>query len=264
MARDDQTGELPSTRTDEWRDVQAALLRAQRMAASAAQGVDSMRQQRPAPSPPGTGPPAPPVTPQARIRSLLATHFRLPAPVAFDLLHIAERYRALHSRLSGLNRQSFRMVTDAVANAVAQGGHGDVFGYVHRDVPIDAQRIFLNEAYFSMGGGGAPAPAPHSSDASSGQPRRAEVTADGAGLHVQQSLQVRASVILHEAAHLVFGAEGAVHRAINSGTRITVSSDDCSRGYTQIMTNRQATSDAYVWEKFALCVDRVLHPPAGP
>ena len=259
MARNDQTGELPSTRTDEWQDVEAALLRAGRMATSAAQGVASLPQQGPAPAPPGTRPPAPPVTPQARIRALLATHFRLPNPGAFELLNIAERYRRLQVRLSNMTRESFRMVTAAVAESVAQGGHGDVFGYVNRDVPRDQQRIFLNEVYFSMGSGTS-APASSSAGAVIGRARGGHVAVGGAGSHVQHSLQVRASVILHEAAHLVLGGDGAVHRAINAGTRITVPPDDCSRGYLQIVTMRQATGDAYVWEKFALCADLVMHP----
>lgn len=262
MARDDQTGELPSTRTNEWQDVQAALQRAREMAATTAQALGTLQGaaiRRQVVRPSDTRLTARPSNLQARIRVLLGTHFRLPNPGAFDVLNLVDGYRRLHRRLMRLNRQSFRMVTAQVADGVAQGGAGDTFGYV---LPDDRNTIYLNETYFSLGGGTAPA-----GPASGGtvtRTRRSVVQAGGGGVHIQQPLPVRAGVVLHETAHLVFGANGAVHRAINAGTPNTIGSTNCSATYPQIMTLTQAMGDAYVWERFAHCVHAVATPTGQP
>ncbi|MCB1791255.1 MAG: hypothetical protein KDJ24_13240 [Gammaproteobacteria bacterium] len=253
MARNDRDGEVPSTRTNEWRDVQAALQLARQMAQGTAQALRSlqfpaMRSHVLRPADPRLA--AQPSQRQARVRALLVTHFRLRGFDPFDVLNLTDGYRRLHRRLMRLDRGSFRMVTSQVANSVAAGGGGDTFGYV---MPDD-DHIYLNETYFSLGGGAATDPSSRGTGAVRSRTGRSEVVAGGGDVHVQQSLPVRAGVILHEATHLVFGADGAVHRAINAGTSITVSGDDCTHGYPQIMTLTQAIGDAYVWEKFAHCV----------
>ena len=272
MARNDESGEIPPRASGEWRYIEDALQLAVEMAMTTANGLDSVVSQqirtypRTEPDPRISSGLSPS---QARILSLLEIHFRLQLPDPEGVANLRDAYRRIHERLASLRRTSFRLVSDAVARRVSGEGRGDTFGYV-MGVTLP---IFLNERYFSQipqherpgirasrtlaGGVGQP---------SSGRrvpgTVRYVVEGGGAGFFVgpPPTREDRAGVILHEAVHTCYRADGAVHRAISSGERVTSLTADCNVGYEQITTHTAALNDAYVFQRFASCVHRAAAP----
>ncbi len=258
MARNDRSGEEPQVATGEWREIQLALQLASKMAKTTADVLGSVRQDQIKmhvvsehdPRIPGRLSPY-----QLRVLSLLSIHFRLnlPAPQQVNELH--EAYQRIHKRLTSLKRGSFRLATYEVVKREAGSAGGDTFGYV---LPEKPNTIFLNETYFSLPRQPAyrttPKPNPFI------QPRtgavRGHVEVEQAGVRVQHPRIERASVILHEAIHLCYGAAGAIHRALRRGENVGTSSQDCNVGYPQISNYNVAIGDAYVFERFAHCVCR--------
>lgn len=190
---------------------------------------------------------------QSRVLSLLGIHFRLSLPAPQEVDDLREAYQRIHKRLTSLKRGSFRLVTHEVVKREAGSAGGDTFGYV---LPEKPNTIFLNETYFSLprqpAGGTTHKPNPFT------QPRlgavRGHVEVEQAGVRIQHPRIERASVILHEAIHLCYGAAGAIHRALRRGENVGTSGQDCNVGYPQISNYNAAIGDAYVFERFAHCV----------
>lgn len=258
MARNDKRGELP-TLPQEWGLVQEGLQVAVRMAQIAEQAVRDllpavmhMRQL----SDPRLSPTL--TQRQSDVFRFLQTQFRLPAnPDYQDVANVADAFQRIHRRLASLNRNMFRMVTAAVANAESNREGGDTFGYVD---PSQPNVIFLNEMYFSLGSGRAmhtPAPPPRSVQRQpprlgSSTPPRGVVTSPLDEMHILHPTPFRAGVILHEAVHLAYGADGAVHRAVRGGTAVREGGG--SDAFPEIRSYMQAIGDAYVYERFAKAV----------
>jgi hypothetical protein len=256
MARNDRSGEVPTQ--VEWREIERALQLARRFAQTTAQALQSLRSQQirahvsRQPDPRLARGPTPG---QATILSLLRIHFKLQTPDPQEVMNLAEAYGRIHRKLAGLTRQSFRLVTDVVARAGAGSGGGDTFGYV---IPGQPNTIYLNETYFSMQteSGGAASAQRSSSPAPTSGRVRGLVQPDHAGMRVQHSLNERAGVILHETVHLVYGADGAVHRALRNRERVDTDTVTCHAGFPQITSYRAAMNEAYVYTRFARCVVR--------
>ena len=257
MARNDLSGETPSASGGEWRKIQLALQLARGMARLARDGLDSVRQpqirqhvlRQPDPRLGGSLSPQ-----QSTIESLVTTQFKLSLPDPLEVMNLREAFHRIHQQLVRLGRESFRMVSHQVANAGSASG-GDTFGYVIRGQNL----IYLNETYFgsSAPGGDRPsaAVANRASDPRTGG-RRGIVTVDQAGIRLIHSREKRASIILHEAVHLCYGAVGAVHRALRAGQDVDTATVNCGAGFPQISSYTAALGDAYVYARFARCIYR--------
>jgi len=249
MARNDRAGELPSV-PSEWHLVNEALQLAIRVAAQTEQAVRSLvpllirmklltdPRLRPVPS-----------RDQSDVLRFLDAQFCLSNPDPQDVVNVADAFRRIQQRLSSLNRHLFRMIGQAVANQEAGRSGGDTFGYFD---PQQPNLIFLSETYFSLGSGRNRPAAAARPRVQGTAPQRAVVTTLPDEIHVLQPLSVRAGVILHETVHMLYGADGEVHRAIRDGTTIAEGGGDV--GFAQIKTFTQAMDDAYVYERFANAV----------
>ncbi len=250
MARTDRSGEMPSVH-GEWHVVNEALQVAIRMATRTEQAVRSIvplliRMKN------LTDPRMGPVLTRSQSDMLrfLDAQFRLSNPDPQDAMNIADAFQRIRQRLGTFSRSHFRMVSQAIASQESNRSAGDTFGYFD---PQQPNLIYLNEMYFSRGSGrDQPAPVPRPRVQPAGR-QRAVVTTLPEEMHILYSLDERAGVILHETVHMLYGADGAVHRAVRDGTAIAEAGGDV--GFPQIRSFMQATSDAYVYERFAKAVN---------
>jgi len=261
MSRHDKTGEIPSAVNGEWQGIEQALRVAREMARLTRDGLSSIIQQQikahvlTQPDPRI----AKSLTLQkSKIITLLSTHFKisLPDPIEVDNLRIA--YHNVFQRLTGLSRSSFRMLTHKVINSESVPGQ-DTFGLVFPDKPF----IYLNETYFSYTQNLQKSHIPQAVNSRNltenlqkGQVRGI-ASGDEAGLRLNKSPEERGSIILHEAVHLCYGFAGIIHRTLSRGQEIKINTMDCDKGFPQISNYNSAKGDAYVYERFALCVFRL-------
>ncbi|HUI56066.1 MAG TPA: hypothetical protein VLY04_13915 [Bryobacteraceae bacterium] len=254
MARNDKTGEPPASH-GEWEAVHDALVVAGKMANAAMLAVRSLQHVvniRHVSTDPRTKLALSPE--QAKVLNFLRAQFRVsePDPDPQEVLNVTTAYERISKRLITLSRNSFRMVTGAVAQQVAGNAGGDTFGYVVDEHP---DTIYLNETYFSTTGSGRelPGPQPRSLPKPGMGPGKGVVTTPAEGMHILYSLSFRAGVILHEAVHLTYPSEGPVHRAIRGGAKIQ-EDDNGAVGFPQVKSYLQAIGEAYVYERFAAAV----------
>lgn len=261
MGRNDTSGEMPSVTNGEWHEIKLALQVAREMARLTRDGLDSIRQsqiRRHALTQPDPRLAGSLNQRQSRILSLLTTHFKLRLPDFIEVMNLREAYHRIHQRLIGLGQGSFRMVTHRVANSSRVAGQ-DTFGYVM----LGKNFIYLNETYFSR-----PQQPQSPRTANARNPAadtrtgrgRGTVRVDQAGIRIIYSREKRASIILHEAVHLCYGAAGAVHRALRSGEDIDTETVNCDAGFSQISNYLAALGDAYVYARFARCIYRSRGP----